>query len=122
VWFARVPGRPDISTSIFRACDYRELVVPVCQLTVNQVARDDQSCVLRVASDVYAHAVHFVLPEGAVAEDSYFDLLPGEVRDISVALARDIDGAAIRVSAVNAAGRSARVEVTTVVGEPVAHG
>ncbi|MGC9349397.1 MAG: glycosyl hydrolase 2 galactose-binding domain-containing protein [Anaerolineae bacterium] len=101
LWIARVPGRAEIPTATLRACDYRELAIEPCDLDVDLVEMTDRRCVLRISSEVYAHAVHFALPPGALPSDSYFDLLPGEARDVVIASPHALDPDAVGVHCVN---------------------
>ncbi len=91
LWIARVPSRPDIAPGIFRAVDYRELRVANGGLRItnyeSRMGDGKWECVVRVGADSYAHAVHFMLPEGALSSDNYFDLLPGETREIVITAA-----------------------------------
>ncbi|MFN2284555.1 MAG: glycoside hydrolase family 2 protein, partial [Anaerolineae bacterium] len=57
---------------------------------------------VRVAADSYAHAVHFVLPEGALPSDNYFDLLPGETREVVITAEIPLPSETISVTCVNA--------------------
>jgi hypothetical protein len=69
---------------ILRASEFRGLRLPVPSVELSTETIDDQTMRAAVSSATYAHAVHFVLPEGAVPEDDYFDLLPGERRSIVI--------------------------------------
>jgi beta-mannosidase len=116
LWVARPRERrgtvlPSAATTYFRACNYRELAVPRATLKSRVVevrtgaeggdSSGDTVCVIRVQTDVYAHAVHFVLPVGARPEDTYFDLLPGEAREIAIAVPEGCEAAAVSVHCVN---------------------
>lgn len=69
---------------------FRELRLPQPEVGAIILDRDSDSCPsdvetqVQVSSDRFAHAVHLELPEGAVPDDDYFDLLPGEQRVINV--------------------------------------
>jgi beta-mannosidase len=104
LWIARVPDRPEIAPTIFRAGDYRELAVPACALDVEVTATSETSCRVRVGADVYAHAVHLTLPSGARPSDTYFDLLPGASREIVVTAPEGVSPEAITVHCVNEGG------------------
>jgi len=107
LWVARVvdpqPASHAIPPAIFRACDYRELATVPARLEVTVVAAHERACILRIASAVYAHAVHFVLPEGALPSDAYFDLLPGDCREVAITADAMLSPADIAVRCVNAA-------------------
>ena len=51
---------------------------------------------IHVESSVFVHAVHFNLPVTALPDDNYFDLLPGESRDIIVI--SDVDLVNVKIS------------------------
>jgi beta-mannosidase len=106
LWIARVPGRSDILPAIFRAVDYRELRTSDPGLS-SSVRRVHGGVVLTVSAKAYAHALQITgLPSAAEPEDNYFDLLPGECRDIRIADPPDgqLDPNAIRVAALHLAG------------------
>ena len=82
LWYARVAGL-DTQASLLRACDFRQLerAAATVEWSVRALANGAE---VTVESAVYAHAVEIQLPEGAVAEDNFIDLLPGERRTIRV--------------------------------------
>lgn len=110
LWMARVPSRPDIAPGIFRAVDYRQLKISACtlQFTVGEweIVDSQWQCEVKVGTDVYAHAVHFVLPEGALPSDNYFDLLPGATREIIIRATSPLPAEALEVRCVNARERT----------------
>ena len=105
LWIARAVGRIDITPAIYRAVDFRQLETTDPILSVQVVSSDDKQCVLGVTADSYAHAVHLELPEGVYPSDDYFDLLPGEEREIVIPSPDTLDPTAIRVNCVNAPAR-----------------
>lgn len=110
LWMARVPGRSDLLPAVFRAVDYRELhtVDPGLRCTVR---RDGAGVRVGVTAKAYAHAVQIAgLPVDAEPEDNYFDLLPGESREIRIAdpAGQPIVPEGLTVAALNAAGPSGR--------------
>ncbi len=102
LWFAQASGLP---TAIFRAKDYRSLNPPSCELDVDMgewsKMKDVYQSVVRVRASSYAHAVHFMLPEGALPSDNYFDLLPGETRKVTLTSNIPLQAKAIRTTCVN---------------------
>jgi beta-mannosidase len=84
LWVARFPGRKDIGTAIFRAIDFRQLKTVSAALAVSISEESVNGCKVLIKSPVYAHAVRLSLPEGCLPEDNFFDLLPGEEREISI--------------------------------------
>jgi len=101
VWMARAVGREDISPVIFRALDFRDMNVPECNLQFAVAMVGTNRYAARVGTDKYAHAVHFVLPEGAVPSDNYFDLLPGETKGVTITTSRSLTNEQISVTCVN---------------------
>lgn len=101
LWIARCINNPDVAPAIFRATDYRNLKTAEPKLSVKITDAGKGRYTAKVAADVYAHAVHFKLPGGSMPSDNYFDLLPGESREITISSAQPIDEAAIGIDCVN---------------------
>ena len=101
IWVARAVGREDINAAIFRARDYRDLEIPPCKLQFAVAMVGKNRYAARVGTDKYAHAVHFVLPEGAVPSDNYFDLLPGETKGVTILTSKSLTNEQISVTCVN---------------------
>lgn len=101
LWIARALGRDDIPPAIYRAVDYRQLATVDPGLVASISNASEQRCTLQVSAQGYAHAVQIALPKGALASDNYFDLLPGERREIQVTSPAPLDPAAIHVTCVN---------------------
>jgi beta-mannosidase len=80
----------------------RYLHLPAAHISVRPVAGG-----VELTTDVFARQVTLAMsggsaaPTGAVFEDNFFDMVPGETR--RVAVLRDAGGAALRIHAVNAA-------------------
>ncbi|QGQ95120.1 beta-mannosidase [Paenibacillus psychroresistens] len=75
----------EIKPVILRAEVFRELKLPEAKLKVEKVHELDESHTsFIVSSDTFAHAVHFSLDETIHLNDEYFDLLPGEQREIVI--------------------------------------
>ena len=104
LWIARAADLPEVPVAVYRARDTRQLQLPVCRLELIVTARDAMSVVARVHAPVYAHGVHFDLPSGASVEDQYFDLLPGETREVVITSLRPLEPEAVTVRCVNACG------------------
>ncbi len=87
-----------------RYLDYRQLkTVPARPgVTVNEDG--EKGCRVLVNSDMYAHAVWLILPEGSRPSDNYFDLLPGEERVVVVTSGRRLDPEEIQAVCVNQLG------------------
>lgn len=102
VWFARVLGEPAIAPGILRACDHRQLATTPAALQCIVAAAAGDEYEVSVQTDVFAHGVELALPGGAVCDDNYFDLLPGERRIIRVNSARALDSNNVRVTCVAA--------------------
>jgi beta-mannosidase len=102
LWIARVPGNPGVAPAILRAVDFARLETVEPGLSWNLASTADGEYTVRVCAKAYAHAVHLLLPEGALAADNYFDLLPGETREICVISSVPLDAGAIDVACVQA--------------------
>ncbi len=99
LWIARASGRDDIVPAVLRA-EPRDLQMSDPQLEMSIVSSDCGECTVRVRAAVFAHAVHFDLPEGALPEDNYFDLLPGESRQVVIKSSCQLDPKAVSVTSV----------------------
>jgi len=87
LWYARVVGRSDVLPGILRAAEPAELAAaPALELAVGPAGGGQYD--VTVGADAYARAVELLLPEQAVPEDNYFELLPGERRIVRVASRR----------------------------------
>ncbi|MEK6793411.1 MAG: glycoside hydrolase family 2 protein [Spirochaetota bacterium] len=84
VWFARIRGKSEILPATLRAADIREMKLTKPELSVKTVKTAKGIYAVTVTSDVFAHAVHLELPDSAVPDDDYFDLLPGASRTVAV--------------------------------------
>lgn len=73
-----------IPTALLRGGPFRELAVSRPKLSITGFERNDEGCHFDVTTDVFAHAVHFGIEENTRLSDSYFDLLPGETREVRV--------------------------------------
>ncbi|MBL7201844.1 MAG: beta-mannosidase [Anaerolineae bacterium] len=102
LWIARIPQRPDIAPAILRSVDYRQLATLDPGLTHSVSVLGEGRCAVRVSSQKYAHAVRLLLPSGAVPSDNYFDLLPGETREVTIRSSEPLDPTGVEVTCVNA--------------------
>jgi beta-mannosidase len=84
LWITRVLGDSEVVPAILRAVDFARLQTVEPGLSWSLVPEADDEYTVQVHAEAYAHAVHLLLPEGAVAADNYFDLLPGETREVRV--------------------------------------
>jgi len=100
LWIARSATPSSILPAIFRATDTCKLRLSEPGLRVS-TQRDDQGLRVGVNAKRYAHAVHIDLPAGALPEDDYFDLLPGETRWVRIFSAEPVAPETVRVSCVN---------------------
>jgi len=64
--------------------DFRSWQLPPATLHVGEITRTEGMPSFTVRTDLYAHAVHFSLDERVLLSDEYFDLLPGESRQIFI--------------------------------------
>jgi beta-mannosidase len=72
-----------IQAAILKTTEFKNLRVPKAVLTISDFIREEDSIHFNVTSDVFAHAVHFNLPYETKLNDEYFDLLPGQVEEIT---------------------------------------
>jgi len=104
MWMARASrlntAEVEILPATLRATDVRRLELPAPALALAVSKAGPGVWTARVSSDVFAHAVHFTLPEGAVPEDDYFDLLPGETRQVTIASPRALKPLHVGVTSV----------------------
>jgi beta-mannosidase len=99
--YARIKNRPDILTGMVRVENRLGLNIgnPAISWELTKLSKTKWN--IRVESPVFVHAVHFDLPGMALPEDNYFDLLPGESRDVIVTSDTDLDSRSVKVSCVN---------------------
>jgi beta-mannosidase len=64
---------------------YRDLLMPLAVPKAFDFREDTTGLHFKVTSRTFAHGVRFRCNDGALPSDAYFDLLPGEVRNISIA-------------------------------------
>lgn len=100
VWVARVKSAPDILPATLRLRDFRTLSAASPRLSVSVEPEGKAAWLVAVRTDRFAHAVHLDLPAGAVPEDNYFDLLPGESRKVRVASRTKLSAANVGVRCV----------------------
>jgi beta-mannosidase len=84
VFYARADGDPDITPATWRGADFRDLQIERPTLTISATQPSGSPASFVVSSATYAHAVHFGLDDQVRLSDEYFDLLPGESRQISI--------------------------------------
>lgn len=82
LWYARAVGL-ESQASLFRAVDFRQLRRPAAEVRWS-VQPEPDGALIRLVSEVYAHAVELRLPPGVTPEDNFIDLLPGESRSVRV--------------------------------------
>jgi beta-mannosidase len=101
LWIARFPGLREIDPAIFRAVDMRQLKTTRASLGLQATLEGENTARVFIRSDVYAHAVQLSLPNNCQASDNYFDLLPGEEREVIVRLGVKHGLEAIQATCVN---------------------
>ena len=69
-------------------------------LSLEVLGSEPAACRVRVTANAYAHAVHLALPADARPSDNYFDLLPGESRDVDIHSPQPLDPATIAARSV----------------------
>ncbi|MBN1944016.1 MAG: beta-mannosidase [Phycisphaerae bacterium] len=100
LWLARVKNNREILPGILRAADFRNLKIGKPILS-SRILRKGKGWVIRVRGDNYVHAVHLELPKGASAAEDYFDLTPGEVREVRVDYKGTLAEKHVRIRSVN---------------------
>ncbi len=100
LWIARCENNYNIKQAVFRATDFRNLKIQKSNLAYS-VKPSKGGCLVKISTDSWAHCVFFKLPEGAMPEDNYFDLLPGETRTIKIESDKHIEANDIKVACVN---------------------
>jgi hypothetical protein len=73
-----------LAPAILKLVDFKELNYSVPTLHFNIASLHSEQYNITVSTDTYAHAVEITLPDGAVADDNYFDLLPNQKHTVSV--------------------------------------
>jgi beta-mannosidase len=73
-----------VAPATLRSDVFRNLNISEAKLTISSFQTRDNEASFTVTSDTYAHAVHFRLEDRARLSDEYFDLLPGESRQVIV--------------------------------------
>lgn len=89
--FVAPQERSVADSAIFRSGVFRDLAVKKANLILKDFVNEGQGTVtFTVTTDVYAHAVHFILKDTGAGDalhhysDDYFDMLPGELKHIVV--------------------------------------
>lgn len=91
-----------VAPAALRTDVFRKLSVPEAKLSITSFQARDNEATFTVRSDVYAHAVHFGLDDGARLSDEYFDLLPGESRQVTVhGVDASFDSVSLRPTCIN---------------------
>jgi len=68
--------------AVLRGACFRDLRTVDPSLEVRALDETAQGSRFTVSAKAWAHAVHFDLPRGVIADDEWFDLLPGETRTV----------------------------------------
>ena len=85
LWVAKVKNHPDIIPGILRCPEFHQMKVGRPDITTRVKKIADAKWKVSVVSHLFAHAVHFInLPNDALPTDNYFDLLPGEKREVLI--------------------------------------
>jgi len=84
VFVAPTEPQSPLRPATLRGAEFRTLSLCEPIIKVRPLAAEGDSARFEVTSNCWAHAVHFNLPSGAVADDEWFDLLPGEKRVVSI--------------------------------------
>jgi beta-mannosidase len=68
----------------WRHCRFRQAGIQKADLKIESTRTDGDDLLVTVSSAAFAHAVHFDLPGDVRMSDQYFDLLPGERREVRI--------------------------------------
>jgi beta-mannosidase len=101
IWVAKPDSNFKLDSAIFRAEDFRDLKVTNPGLESRLIHSNVNTQIYRISAQSYAHAVQLELPDKVIPSDNYFDLLPGESREIQIFSAEPIHFDTIEVSSVN---------------------
>jgi beta-mannosidase len=75
--------------AILREDDIRKLPVTRPNLVVREISCDNHEMKVEISTDTFAHGVHFNLGPDYRLDDEYFDLLPGETREVTIRPRKD---------------------------------
>jgi len=84
IYYAGADKSCGMTPAILRTTDFKNLLVPRPKVTITEAKECGGELTLSVASDRYAHGVHFGLDDDVRLSDEYFDLLPGEAREVTL--------------------------------------
>ncbi len=73
-----------LKPALFRAGVFKELDIPEAEPVVTDYQFKGGFTRIKIRTDAFAHAIHFKLPETVCLSDEYFDLLPGDEREILI--------------------------------------
>lgn len=73
-----------IAPAIYRAKDFKDLLESTPRILIKDIKTVENDYVIHISSDEYAHAVHFDLDDSVLLSDEYFDMLPGELKEIII--------------------------------------
>jgi len=90
VVFARAEGTPP---ALLRAGDFKDYQLAGSELSVEKIEVQGDDYAVTIKSAGYAHAVSFGLKANIRLSDEYFDMLPGEIRTVTIFNAADKVGA-----------------------------
>ncbi|HBE76492.1 MAG TPA: beta-mannosidase [Firmicutes bacterium] len=82
--FAQPVDNKAIASAILRTHTFRELKLAAANLVIREFKQDETGVRFIIGTDHYAHAVHFNLGDDVKLSDEYFDLLPGEEKEILI--------------------------------------
>ncbi len=88
VFYAKCGGE---TVAVLWADDFKHLrVTKKAKLQMSDIEAKDGTISFTVEADVFAHAVHFGLTADKMFSDQYFDLLPGERRQVTLQNAKGV--------------------------------
>lgn len=84
LYYAMTDKNCGITPATLRTTDFKNLLIPRPAIRITELNECKGKVTFTVTSDKYAHGVHFGLNDDMLLSDEYFDLLPGESREITV--------------------------------------
>jgi len=84
IYYAWPDEKSGMIPTFLRSADFKDLKVCEPNISVTDMKEIKGNTVFKITSDQYVHGVHFGLDDSIRLSDDYFDLLAGEVREITI--------------------------------------
>ncbi len=80
-----IPQAPGVNSNIFFFDDYKDLNLPPCQLSTELKKIGEGNLEVAITTDCFAKFIKLEgYPDGAILNDNYFDLMPGECKRLLI--------------------------------------